>query len=338
MKGRFPAEWEVQSGLLLTWPHAGSDWEQGLDEVEKVFLDITRHTCTRQTVLVVCNDLDHRKHISELLDKNCISHENCRLFTVASNDSWARDHGPITVFQDNKPVLLDFTFNGWGGKYPAQLDNRITYELHRADAFGNTALQQVQFILEGGSIETDGLGTILTTTSCLLSKHRNHDMDRQDIEQVLADKLYAGRILWLEHGMLEGDDTDGHVDTLVRFIDPGTLVYNHAPGNESLERLYGELQQLRQNNGKPYRLVPLPLPDIRDDSGRRLPATYVNFLVINGAVLVPVYAVDSDQEVIEIFMKLFTDRKIIGIDCRPLINQYGSLHCATMNLPEGVIN
>ena len=323
---------------MLTWPHAESGWEGDIGNVEQVFLEITRHTYPRQTVLIVCNHPEHRNHVSSLLVKNDIPQTACRLFTIPSNDSWARDHGPITVLYDDNPVLLDFTFNGWGHKYPAHLDNKITGALHEAGAFGATAVQAVRFILEGGSIETDGLGTVLTTTSCLLSQERNRGMDRNAIEQVLLEQFGAERILWLEHGILPGDDTDGHIDTLARFTNPQSLVFNQAPDIPSLNSLYNELQRLTQKNGNPYQLVPLPVPFITNKAGNRLPATYTNFLIINDAVLVPTYATNTDQQAIDIFTKCFSDRKIIGIDCRPLINQFGSLHCATMNLPKGVIN
>ena len=176
MSIRLPAEWEPQSGLLITWLHADTDWRPFLREAETVFVDITRHVSAHQTVIIACHNVPHRTHVDNLLQVNAIPNDQYQLYIAPSNDSWARDHGPITVLQDNTALLLDFTFNGWGEKYPAGLDNKITSVLHNTNAFGQTPLNAIDFVLEGGSIETDGQGTLLTTTSCLLSPHRNKGM------------------------------------------------------------------------------------------------------------------------------------------------------------------
>lgn len=342
MSIRLPAEWEPQSGLLITWPHAETDWRPYLHDAETVFVEITRHVSAVQPVIIACHDESHRTHVEKLLQHNVVRPDTCRLHIAPSNDSWVRDHGPITVLQDNKPLLLDFTFNGWGEKYPAGLDNKITSVLHSTNAFGQTPLSKINFVLEGGSIETDGLGTLLTTTSCLLSPQRNKGLAQAQIEAKLAEYLGARRTIWLKHGQLSGDDTNGHIDTLVRFINTGTLVYVACsdpdnPNYESLNLMATELRSLMQANGKPYQLISLPCPIIMDDDSGYLPASYANFLICNDLVLVPLYDTDTDNEALEIFNECFADRKIIGIHCRPLIRQFGSLHCVTMQLPSGVV-
>ena len=343
MTFRLPAEWEPQSGLMLTWPHDKTDWANLLDEVEPVFTEITRHVSQSQAVLIVCRDNEHKKHISGLLEKTNSSHYNCHYFLAASNDSWARDHGPITILNDGEPELLDFTFNGWGNKYPANLDNLITSELYREHAFNEIPLKKLGFVMEGGSIETDGKGTLLTTSSCLLSPQRNPGLSRSEIEKKLQEYLHVQRIFWLNHGHLRGDDTDGHIDTLARFIDAETILYIASndpldPNYESLSLMEKELKSLKKINGMPYNLVPLPAIAIKNSDGQYLPASYANFLITNDTVLVPVYDIGMDAAVMDIFKKCFVNRKIVAINCRTLVQQYGNLHCIAMHLPQGVVS
>jgi agmatine deiminase len=265
------------------------------------------------------------------------------LCPIATNDTWARDFGPITVFENGSPLLLDFGFNAWGLKFPADLDNRITANLARIGAFGHCPVHVPGLILEGGSLDSDGNGTLLTTSACLLSPNRNPHLDRAGIEQALCDHLGARRVLWLEHGALAGDDTDAHIDTLARFCPDDTIVHVCCdnPADEhcaELTAMATELRTFRTVRGAPYRLVPLPWPQpCHDADGHRLPATYANFLAINEAVLVPTYNVPQDATALQILAEVFPDREIIGIDCRPLIVQHGSLHCVTMQIPQGVL-
>jgi agmatine deiminase len=243
----------------------------------------------------------------------------------------------------NEPTLLDYEFNGWGGKYAYALDNLITRRLHTQGAFGAAPLETVNLILEGGSIEVDGQGTLLTTARCLLAPTRNHGRTRAQIETTLAEQLGITRFLWLEHGYLAGDDTDSHIDTLARLCDANTIAYVTCddPADEhyaELQAMEKELQAFRTAAGQPYRLVPLPWPRARyDDGGARMPATYANFLIINDAVLVPTYDDPADQIALERLRDCFPGRTVIGIDCLPLIYQHGSLHCVTMQIPAGVL-
>ncbi len=340
---RLPAEWEPQDGVQLTWPHDQSDWRANLAAVEPVFQRIAIEISIRERVLIVCRDADHRRHILQLLDQSDANLSQVVTAIAPSNDSWARDHGPIGVRENDRLRLLDFRFNGWGGKYPAQYDNAITAALHRADVFGNVALENQSLELEGGAIESDGCGTLLTTTACLLRGNRNPGHDRQALERELCEVFGLRRVLWLSHGELAGDDTDGHVDTLARFCDPHTIAHVSCqdPADEHFQALTAmttELQALRTLDGEPYRLVPLPLPaPIRNSAGQRLPATHANFLIINGAVLVPVYDDPTDETALQSLAGCFPNRTLVPIDCRALIRQYGSLHCVTMQLPVGLL-
>ena len=337
---RLPAEWEPQDGVLLAWPHAESDWRPWLPMVELVFAEIVKQISRFETALVVAAD---RERTAAILAAVGARMELVCIEELPANDTWARDFGPLTVERDGTPVLLDFGFNGWGLKFPADRDNLVTRRLHHAGLFGATPRETVGLIMEGGSIESDGRGTILTTAECLLNPNRNPHLTRQGIEMVLAEHLGADRVLWLENGFLAGDDTDSHVDTLARLAPDDTICYVRCDDAAdehytSLFLMEKELQAFRTRAGNPYRLIPLPWPRAcHDEEGMRLPATYANFLVVNGAVLVPTYDDPNDEAALAAIGQAFPGREIIGIDCRPLILQHGSLHCVTMQLPKGTL-
>jgi len=334
-----PAEWATQSGVMLTWPNEDTDWADILDEVEVCFIAIARAIAEREKLLIVCKD-------SQLLAtklKNCRS-ENIIFARYPLNDTWARDHGAITVVKDGKPTLYDFTFNGWGLKFAANFDNQITTSLYRNGLFRNEVQYENKqhFVLEGGSLESDGEGTLLTTRDCLLSINRNQHLEEGAIEKQLIDLFGLQRVLWLSSGYLAGDDTDSHIDTLARFCDPQTIAYVKCEDvNDehfaALNRMEQELIAFRTLKGESYRLIPLPMADPVFDGKDRLPATYANFLIINKAVLVPFYNSPKDQTAAQQIQKGFPEREIIGIDCSPLIKQHGSLHCVTMQFPDGVL-
>lgn len=332
-----PAEWHKQQVVQLTWPHAGSDWDYLLGDVERCFVKIAESVALSQHLLVVCQDVDNvRKKLSPTLL------HNVSFYKIDSNDTWARDHGGITVVENGKLVINDFCFNGWGMKFAANLDNLITRRLYAEGAFpGCEYRNKTSFVLEGGSIESDGCGTILTTEECLLSNNRNEHLSKQEIEDHVKHFFGARRVLWLKNGYLAGDDTDSHVDTLARFCSEDTIAYVKCSDTadehyESLHKMETELQGFRTINGNPYRLIPLPMakPVFDPDDGHRLPATYANFLIINGAVLLPVYGTELDYEAIVAIKKAFPNREIIPINCSVLILQHGSLHCVTMQYPE----
>ncbi|QGY46664.1 agmatine deiminase [Maribellus comscasis] len=332
---RLPAEWEKQSFLQLTFPHRNSDWEYLLDEVSTCFVDIIKTAAKFQDVLVVCDDVSR---VKSYFDKP----ENIYFIQAESNDTWARDHSGITVLESNETVIHDYIFNGWAQKFEAELDNQITKKLFEKRIFGNCSLQSFDFVLEGGSIESDGKGTILTTSECLLSKNRNEQFTQKEIENILKKDFGANRILWLNHGYLAGDDTDSHIDTLARFCNENTIAYvgcNNPDDEhfEALQKMKNDMQQFTRPNGKPYDLIELPMPGACYDSeGDRLPATYANFTIINNAVLLPVYGVGEDEIAVEILKKCFPQKEIIPLNCSVLIEQHGSLHCITMQYPEPV--
>lgn len=333
----FPAEWAPQSAVQLTWPRADGDFVKHFDAVERNFIELAAAISHYETVIIAYG-LDPAVLKQRLVKAGAIA-ERVQIHAVNSNDVWARDHGPITIFRDGKPVHLDFTFNGWGNKFDATLDNQVTRQLSTLGAL-TAPIETLDFVLEGGGIESDGLGTLLTTERCLLAQTRNPQFCKMQIEQKLKDWLGLSRVLWLSHGDLIGDDTDGHIDTIARFCNARTIAYQACDDHnddhyEDLKALERELQALRTDDGQPYTLVPLPLPAaIFDEDGKRLPAGYPNFLIMNGAVLVPLYGdAKNDPVALERLRPHFPNRVVVGIDCRALINQYGSLHCVTMQIP-----
>lgn len=335
-----PAEWLPQSGVMLTWPHLKTDWAGMLDEVERCFLEIALQITHKEKLLIVC--ANKKVLLSKL--GNC-KVENILFAELPANDTWARDHGAITVIIDDRPVLYDFSFNGWGLKFVANLDNQITRKLFTLDQFSKEVVynNMLHFVLEGGSIESDGRGTLLTTKNCLCSVNRNQHLSKEQIENYLIEIFGLKQVLWLSSGYLAGDDTDSHIDTLARFCDEKTIAYVkcYDPSDEhylALKEMEEELKSFRTLNQEPYRLIPLPMADPVYDDNIRLPATYANFLIINGAVLVPFYHSLLDSIAQQQLQKIFTGREVIGIDCLPLLKQHGSLHCVTMQFPKGVLS
>lgn len=320
-----PGEWTKQKAVQLTWPHADSDWRHMLDEVTETFVNMATEICKRQQLIVVTPD---RSLVPDL--------PNTTIVQCPTNDTWARDHAFVSLTNGDNIKLVDFKFNGWGEKFEASLDNDINRQLFEKGIVKGTYCNQLDFVLEGGSIESDGNGTLFTTSQCLLAPHRNQPMTRQQIEQRLKDSLGMQRVVWIDHGLLDGDDTDGHIDTLVRTAPHNTLVYMGC--NDKKDSQYDELNRMEEQlktitdiNGQPYRLLKLPSPHPIYCNGERLPATYANYLPINGAVLYPTYnQSDNDLEAARVIAMAFPDREIVGIDCRSLIKQHGSLHCCTM--------
>lgn len=341
MSIRLPAEWEPQDGVLLAWPHENTDWAPVLPQVVPAFVRIAAEISRYEQVLIVA---PVKGDIEDMLREAGAEMARVRIIEVPGEDTWSRDFGPITLLENQRPVLLDYIFNGWGEKFSAELDNLITRRLHQAGCFGETALRSYDLVLEGGSIESDGAGTLLTTTECLLNPNRNPELQKPQLENLLRQQLGVRHFLWLNHGYLAGDDTDSHIDTLARLAPEDTILHVTCddPADEhhqALTSMAKELRAFRTIEGKPFRLLPLPLPKAKfDTDGERLPATYANFLVINGAVLVPTYNDAADAAALETVGEAFPGRVIIGIDCSALILQHGSLHCVTMQLPRGVLS
>ncbi|SDL63549.1 agmatine deiminase [Modicisalibacter muralis] len=343
MTQRLFPEWHPQDAIQLTWPRFDSDWVLLLDRIEATLEAMVVAIARYQSVLISVPDAATRERLAATFSRLGVDARRLRLIEAPTDDTWARDHGPLGVERDGQVVLLDYTFTGWGGKFPAERDNALTRKLGDAGVFA-APIETRELVLEGGAIETDGQGTLLTTEACLLNRNRNPRLDKAAIEAQLRADFGVERVLWLSHGHLEGDDTDSHIDTLARFCDERTIAYvrcddRNDPHYPALSAMQEEIQALRQADGMPYRLIALPWPGpcFAADDGHRLPATYANFLIINGAVLVPTYADPADAQALAALATAFPDRDIIPIDCRTVIRQHGSLHCLTMQLPRGAL-
>ena len=337
---RFPAEWEPQSAVLLAWPHEGTDWAARLAGVERTYVALVAAITRFQPALVCVANAALRARAAGLLAAAGVDPARVRFFEVDYDDTWLRDSGPITLRQGAGFRLLDFHFTAWGGKFEAGRDDQIVGKLHASGLLNAATHQRIDFALEGGGIETDGAGTLLSTWTCLHERHP--DKSREEITSTLERSLAQSRTLWLEHGYLEGDDTDAHIDTLARFAAPDAIVFQACDDPQdghyhALTAMATEIAALRQADGQPYRLFPLPWARPILDEGRRLAASYANFLIVNGAVLLPAYGDAADAAAAAVLGKAFPGREIVQIDCRPLIWQNGSLHCVTMQLPEGLL-
>jgi agmatine deiminase len=329
---RLPAEFEVQSFVQLIFPHADSDWAPYLDEACDTFVKIADAVARFQPCLIVCDDIERVK-------SHFAGTRNLHFVAYKTDDTWARDCSGITVETADGCRVQDFTFTGWGDKFDASKDNAMTAAI--ASCYG-TPVEPHRFILEGGAVESNGQGLLMVTEQCLMNPNRNAGLTRRtEVESVLRETLGVRRVLWLTSGYLAGDDTDSHIDTLARFCGENTVCYVRCTDRDdehfdALKRMERELRALRNDRDEPFELVALPMADAVYYDGERLPATYANFLIINGAVLVPVYNDPHDAEALAVFKKLFPEREIVGIDCSVLIRQHGSLHCVTMQFPSCV--
>ena len=334
---RLKAEWEEQRAILLSFPHKHSDWQDLLQSARKCFVRIIKCIAKFESVYV-CVDPRDKKGL-ELVQKSCkkeLRAGNVQIFRVYSNDIWARDFGAISIQKNGANTLLDFGFNGWGLKFRANFDNQTNRALYKLGVFENLLTQDL--ILEGGSIDSNGCGLLLTTSQCLLEANRNPHLSKQEIHSRLLKIFGLKKVLWLENGSLCGDDTDSHIDNLARFIAPKTIAYAKCEDKldvnfKPLEAMERELFALRDENDKPFRLIALPLPKARFYKGERLPASYVNFLFVNNALLVPTYKdKKSDKKALQILSDELPHLKVLGIDCTTLIKWHGSIHCASMQL------
>ena len=337
---RFPAEWEPQSAILIAWPHATTDWAERLGEVEETYVALVAAITRYQQVIICAEDEDLQTYAEARLRSARVDMAQVRFVPAEYDDTWLRDTGPITLCVGDRYKLLDFRFTGWGGKFEAARDDLLVGELSGMSLFHDYFVQSIDFALEGGAIETDGQGTLLTTWKCLHERHPT--LLREEITAKLAGWLRQDRVLWLDHGYLEGDDTDAHIDTLARFASADAIVFQACddPADShyaELGAMAAEIAALRTVGGNPYRLFPLPWPRPVLDAGRRLAASYANFLIINGAVLMPAYGDPADARAAAVLAEAFPGRDIVPVPCRSLIWQNGSLHCLTMQLPDGIL-
>jgi agmatine/peptidylarginine deiminase len=337
---RLPAEWEPQAAVLIAWPHAGTDWAERLASVETTYVALAAAVVRYEPLIVVVPDASVHAHAEQLLGDAGVDATRIRWVEAPYDDTWLRDSGPITLTDDrNSFQLTDFQFTGWGGKFGAAQDDALIAALVRAGVFGATGHKRVDWALEGGGIESDGAGTVLTTWRCLAQRHP--EQSREAMSAILRDNLHAQRVLWLDYGYLEGDDTDAHIDTLARFAPDERIVFQACddpadPHYDELRRMADELAALRTNTGRAYQLCALPWPQPIVDEGRRLAASYANYLIVNGAVLVPAYGDPADDAAATVIGQAHPGRTIVQVPCRPLIWQNGSLHCITMQLPAGL--
>lgn len=337
---RFPAEWEPQSAVLIAWPHAETDWAERLGEVEDTYVALVAAITRFEDVVIIVADDDLQTYAEARLRSNRVDMDRVRFVEAPYDDTWLRDSGPITLRTREGFQLLDFRFTGWGGKFEASRDDQLVERLSEAGLFAKSVRESIDFALEGGAIDTDGAGTLLSTWQCLSERHP--DATRESLSARLADWLRQDRVLWLDHGYLEGDDTDAHIDTLARFAGPDAIVFQACDDpadshHAELQAMGEELAALRTRDGQPYRLFPLPWPRPIRDGDRRLAASYANFLIVNGAILMPAYGDPADATAAAVLEKAFPGREIVPVPCRSLIWQNGSLHCLTMQLPQGLL-
>lgn len=335
---RFIAEWEQADAVLLALPHADTDWADILPEAQDQYrrLISALDENGEHTLLIVPDAAKARE-----LFADC-NFRNVDYIELPTNDTWTRDYGPLSVVRNGRVRALDFGFNGWGLKFASDRDNLVNLRMKELGLVPATAYRnQRSFILEGGSVDTDGMGTVLTTSKCLLSPNRNGGMTKSEIAEYLQRELGAQHILWLDFGALEGDDTDSHIDTLCRMAPENTIIFTGCrnvddPQFEELLKMRAQLTLFRNIEGEPFNLLELPLPDpVYDDEGNRLPATYANYLVTPKAVYMPTYGQPvNDTMACKIIRVAFPDHKVVPVECLTLIKQHGSLHCSTMQLPD----
>jgi agmatine/peptidylarginine deiminase len=336
---RLPAEWEPQAAVLIAWPHADTDWAERLAAVETTYVALANAVTRFQPLIIVVADAALHAHVQSRLREAGVDLAKIRFVELPYDDTWLRDSGPITLQGGTSFQLTDFRFTGWGGKFGAEQDDALVAGLVEAGVFGRAAHKRIDWALEGGGIESDGEGSILTTWRCLVQRHP--EQSREEMSAILRDDLHADRVLWLDYGYLEGDDTDAHIDTLARFAPGERIVFQAChdasdPHHDELQRMAAELAALRTADGRPYQLHPLPWPQPILDDGRRLAASYANYLIVNGGVLVPAYGDAADDEAARVIASAHPGREVVQVPCRPLIWQNGSLHCITMQLPAGI--
>ena len=339
---QFLPEWTPCDAVMLALPHADTDWNYILPEALSQYKRLVE-TMVKEGVMVIllCKEIAEARRLFDIS-----THRGISFVEMDYNDTWTRDYGPLTIRKHGDLRALDFGFNGWGLKFAADKDNLVNRRLDEKSFFLNESMRnESAFILEGGSVETDGHGTILTTTRCLCSPNRNGGLTKARADHELRERLGAEHVLFLDYGALIGDDTDSHIDTLARMAPDNTILFTGCrdvddPQFEELLKMRAQLSMFRNAEGEAYNLVELPLPSpVFDENGDRLPATYANYLVVNNHIFMPTYGEpEKDTLAMQTVKIAFPGHKVTGIDCSVLIKQHGSLHCATMQLPRGIVN
>jgi len=334
----FPAEWEPHRATWLSWPHNQDTWPGGIESIFKGYLHFIKEVSQHELVCINVFDAAMEAEASKMLKDEEVGLENIQFFQHATNDAWCRDHGPCFIIDsEGKKQVINWGYNAWGEKYPPfNLDNEIPSKV--ASALGLACIEP-DFILEGGSVDFNGQGTVLTTSCCLLNPNRNPGVSKETVEGKLKKYFGVTQVLWLEHG-IAGDDTDGHIDTLARFVGPETVVtiVEDDPSEinfDPLQKNLASLRAMRLPSGQPLKVVPLPMPNPRFHQGQRLPVSYANFYICNSAVIVPTFRDPNDSVAISILESLFKDRKVVGVDSYEIIRGLGSYHCLCMQEPVG---
>ena len=330
---RMPAEWEPQQACLLTWPHRDGHWRDSLNAIEACYRQLALTIGAQQRLIVLARDHHHRRHILAQLTA-----KPPEVVIIPHDDTWIRDYGPLTIILNGALTLLDFGFNAWGGKYPYARDAKACAQLLRTVFSDIPAESHSDWVLEGGALDCNGAGAAMIVTGTLLDSARNPNRTRRALTAKLRASLGLNHIHWLHLAPLRGDDTDGHIDTLARFIDTNTIAYqgcddpNH-PNHACLQQLQAQLTALRNAQGAPYTLLKLPDPPRQPTADAPLPAGYANFLFINGSVLLPAYDCPQDLIAQHRLAGALPEHRIVPLDTRPLIRQYGGIHCAVMHIP-----
>ncbi|MDR2152473.1 MAG: agmatine deiminase family protein [Helicobacteraceae bacterium] len=332
MSRKMIAEWERQSAVLLALPRKNGDWSPYIDEILEFYDSLIAAIKRFERVVLICEDDEAIKRFEG---------DRVVCAKLRTNDTWARDFGAIAIEDEGKTAFLDFEFNGWGLKFAANYDNQINAGLNALGFFGGAKLIKTGWILEGGSVESDGAGTIMTTENCLFAPNRNANWTKADFEERFRRDLGAKRVLWLKNGRLENDDTDAHIDTLARFCDPNTIAFVGCDDDKdshykTLKAMKDEILAFKKTDGTPYRFIELPMCDPIYYEGERLPATYANFLIINDAVIAPIYGVKSDEKALLALKTAFANREIIALNASVAARQHGSIHCLSMQLPASI--
>lgn len=333
---RMPAEWEQHAATWFSWPHKLESWPDKFEPVPLVFIEMVKALTPHEKVKINVKDEAMKEEVMLLLKNSEVDLSQVELHLIPTNDAWCRDHGPIYIKNENgEKAIIDWGYNAWGGKYPPfDLDDEVPVHIAKIQGL---PLFQPQIVMEGGSIDVNGKGSLLTSKSCLLNENRNPHLTQSQIEEYLKAYLGVTNILWLGEGII-GDDTDGHIDDMTRFINPTTIVtvLEENPDDENYQLLidnYELLKTMKDQNGGPFTIVTMPMPDPVYCEDQRLPASYANFLIANNVVLVPTYRCDKDQVALDILQSCFIDRKVIGIDCTDLVWGLGAIHCVSQQEP-----
>lgn len=338
-------EWYLQDATVLVWPHRYSDWAGTLESIEYCYLSLAKAIATQQPLVIIYFDHQHKESIKDQCSEFGCNQQAISFLQIETNDTWIRDYGPLFLLGNDHYKYLDFEFNAWGEQYAHRLDNLFSESLYKIVNTNSCEYVRFPLVLEGGNLDFNDNATVLTNLSCIIHNNSGADLKLDDLLIKLKQILSVKKVLGLQVDALAGDDTGGHIDTLARFIKDDTIVYAATtdikdPNHSCLSSLYSQLSKLTTRKNKPYKLVPLLMPKNSpiDSDGNILPASYINFVFINDAIIIPLYNDEHDSLALKEFEKLLPEREIIGINATELVQQFGSLHCATLHIPSQALD